>query len=347
MNIGLTYNLRADYLARGFSPEETAEFDSPETVDGIESALRSLGFSVERIGGIESLAPMLCAGKRWDMVFNIAEGMKGVAREAQIPALLDAYGIPYTFSDPMVLSLCLHKAMTKRVVRDLGLNTPDFAVVRDIEDTLRVALPFPLFAKPLAEGTSKGVHGDSIIRDRRELEAVCRELLAEFDQPVLVETFLPGREFTVGLIGTGRETQVLAVMEVVLGGEAEQGVYSYINKAEYERLVSYRLADDAEAAASAALALAAWQGLECRDAGRVDVRVDANGRAAFIEVNPLPGLNPRHSDLPIMCRLKGISYENLIGRIMASALVREGLGAVVRREDGAQALKAQAVAKVA
>ena len=325
MKIGLTCNLRDEYLARGFSEEETAEFDSPVTIGGIESALVSLGYGVERIGGIERLVSMLCKGKRWDMVFNIAEGMNGIGRESQIPGLLDAYRIPYTFSDPMVLSLSLHKAMTKRVVRDLGLNTPDFAVVSSMDDVRGIKAPFPLFAKPLAEGTSKGVYGDSIIQTRDQLWAVCWELLHKFDQPVLVEAFLPGREFTVGLTGTGREARVLGVMEVVLGKGAEAGVYSYLNKAEYEERVTYRLADDSDSAASAALALAAWRGLECRDAGRVDVRLDHEGRASFIEVNPLPGLNPVHSDLPILCGLQGMKYEELIALIMESALSRAGL----------------------
>jgi len=325
VKVGLTYNLRQDYLAMGYSEEETAEFDSPVTIVGIEDALRGMGFTTERIGGLERLAEALTAGRRWDLVFNIAEGLYGFGREAQVPALLDAWRIPYTFSDPLVLSLTLHKGLTKRVVRDLGLGTPDFALVEEPADLARVDLPYPLFAKPVAEGTSKGVTGASWIRTPEELSRVCLGLLREFSQPVLVETYLPGREFTVGLVGTGRKARVLGVAEVLLGDKAEQGVYSYDNKEHYEDRVTYALARDDDAAAAADLALAAWRGLGCRDGGRVDVRLDAAGRASFIEVNPLPGLNPERSDLPLLCGLAGITYRELLGMVVDSALDRTGL----------------------
>lgn len=327
MKVGLTYNLRQDYLDMGFSEAETAEFDSPKTIAGLESALCGLGLSTERIGGLEKLAPALAQGRRWDLVFNIAEGLYGYGREAQVPALLDAWRIPYTFSDPLVLSLTLHKGLTKRVVRDLGINTPDFAMVEEPADIGRVDLPFPLFAKPVAEGTSKGVTGASRIRNREELGRACRLLLREFRQPVLVETYLPGREFTVGLAGTGRAARVLGVAEVLLGEKAEPGVYSYANKEHYEDRVTYALVADAAATAAADLALAAWKGLSCRDGGRVDVRLDERGHASFIEVNPLPGLNPERSDLPILCGLAGVTYRELIAMIVDSALDRAGLPA--------------------
>lgn len=325
MKVGLTYNLRQDYLALGYSEEETAEFDSPVTLSGIEHALRAMGFATERIGGVERLAEALTAGRRWDLVFNIAEGLHGFGREAQVPALLDAWRIPYTFSDPLVLSLTLHKGLTKRVVRDLGLATPDFALVEEPGDIARVGLPFPLFAKPVAEGTSKGVTGASWIRTPQELSRVCLALLREFRQPVLVETYLPGREFTVGLAGTGRGARVLGVAEVRLGARAEPGVYSYANKEHYEDRVTYVLARDAAAGSAADLALAAWRGLGCRDGGRVDVRLDEAGQASFIEVNPLPGLNPERSDLPLLCGLAGVTYRELLGMIVDSALDRAGL----------------------
>src|SRR5688572_27418085 len=157
MLIGLTYDLRQDYLDDGYTAEQTAEFDSHITIDAIESALRGLGHQTDRIGRVTSLVERLARGDRWDLVFNIAEGLHGIGREAQVPALLDAYSIPYTFSDPLVCALSLHKALAKRVVRDLGLPTADFTVIEAPADSARVTLPFPLFAKPIAEGTSKGV----------------------------------------------------------------------------------------------------------------------------------------------------------------------------------------------
>ena len=157
MLIGLTYDLRSDYLKEGFSEEETAEFDAEVTIDAIDSTLNSLGYKTERIGNIKALVKAISFGRKWDLVFNICEGMYGIGREAQVPALLDAYSIPYVFSDPLVLALTLHKGHTKRIVRDCGIPTADFEVVETIEDVEKVNLPFPLFVKPVAEGTGKGI----------------------------------------------------------------------------------------------------------------------------------------------------------------------------------------------
>ncbi len=324
MKIGLTYDLRDDYLRLGFHEHEVAEFDRVDTIEALEDALRSLGHRPERIGCVGALLERLAAGERWDLVFNIAEGKSstGIGREAQVPTLLDLHGIPYTFSDPLVCALTLHKAVTKRVVRDLGLPTPDFVVVESEADIARVDLPPPLFAKPVAEGSSMGVSVASKIRSRDELARTCRSLLAQFRQPVLVETFLPGREFTVGLVGTDEAAQAVAAMEIHLLPGAEAEVYSFQNKEHYEDRVAYTLASSPIADEACALALTAWRGLGCRDGGRVDVRGDAAGRLNFIEVNVLPGLNPQRSDLPILCSLRGIPYRNLIGRIVESACQR-------------------------
>ncbi len=322
MKIGITYDLRDDYLAEGYGEEETAEFDHPKTIAAIEGALRDLGYETDRIGHIRALAKRLVAGERWDLVFNIAEGLRGFGREAQVPALLDAYDIPYAFSDPLLLTLTLHKGMTKRVIRDLGIPTPAFAVIESPEEIAGIHLPFPLFAKPIAEGTGKGVTAASKIVDRAELEAVCLALLETFHQPVLVETFLPGREFTVGIIGTGAAAFAPAVMEVHFLKKAGKEVYSYLNKEEWQGRIEYRLADDPMAKLAEKTALAAWRGLGCRDGGRIDLRADADGIPQFMEVNPLAGLRPGHSDLPILCELAGMPYRELIAGIMRSALER-------------------------
>jgi D-alanine-D-alanine ligase len=324
MRVGLTFDLRDHYLAAGYSAEETAEFDNIETIEALAGALERLGIEVDRIGTVRQLAQRLVAGERWDLVFNIAEGLKGVGREAQVPALLEAYDIPCTFSDTLVMALALHKGMAKRVARDSGVPTAPFAVVETMADLSAVDLPFPLFAKPIAEGTGKGVTPASRVVNRAALRKLCRQLLERYRQPVLVETFLPGREFTVGVIGTGAAAEPVAVMEVVLNAQAEAGVYSYVNKEECESRVVYRLAGDDEARAAGAVALAAWRALGCRDGGRVDLRQDAGGRPLFLEVNPLAGLHPTHSDLPIMCTLAGIPYDALIGRIVESARRRCG-----------------------
>ncbi|MBN2125108.1 MAG: D-alanine--D-alanine ligase, partial [Deltaproteobacteria bacterium] len=259
---------------------------------------------------------------RWDLVFNIAEGVRGFGREAQVPALLDAYEIPYTFSDPLVLSLTLHKGMTKRVIRDLGLPTPDFRLVETMADVRDLDLPFPLFVKPVAEGTGKGIGAASRVSSAKQLHTACRRLLEKFHQPVLVETFLPGREFTVGILGTGKSAEAVGAMEVVLTEQAEPQAYTYKNKKRFVELVQYRPVRDRAARDAMEIALEAWRGLGCRDGGRVDLRADGDGNPAFMEVNPLAGLHPIDSDLPILCRFNGIDYRDLLEKIMDSALSR-------------------------
>jgi D-alanine-D-alanine ligase len=322
MIIGLTYDLRQEYLAAGYSEEQTAEFDRPDTIAAIDLALIQMGYQTKRIGNIKSLVQRLAAGERWDMVFNICEGMFGSGREAQVPALLDAYQIPYTFSGPLVLAISLDKALTKSVVRSMGVATPDFVVVTVPEAIAAVDLPFPVFAKPLAEGTGLGIDQASKIDSRSELAAVCLKLLEKFKQPVLVETYLPGREFTVGVVGSGTAAEAIGVMEVFLRPEAEANAYSYVNKENCEELISYVLAPEDVAGSCRELALKAWRGLGCSDAGRIDIKMDSNGVANFLEVNPLAGLHPEHSDLPIICKLVGIPYQTLMERIMASASAR-------------------------
>lgn len=322
MKIGLTYDLREEYLLLGYGEEETAEFDRTDTVEAIEETLQSLGYETDRIGHVMNLTRRLAAGDRWEMVFNIAEGLYGFGREALVPALLEAYGIPYTFSDPLVLALTLHKAMTKRVIRDLGIPTPDFCLVETDHDIAGVDLPYPLFVKPVAEGTGKGITAASKVRTAAQLHDRCRKMLETFRQPVLVESFLPGREFTVGIVGTGAQAVQIGVMEVLLKSKAEPDVYSYVNKEECEELVEYRLVDDAVARAAAEAALQSYRGLGCRDAGRVDLRVDTQGRPNFIEINPLAGIHPEHSDLCIIAGKAGMTYQNLIAAIMASAITR-------------------------
>jgi len=327
MRIGLTYDLRDEYLAMGYSEEETAEFDRISTIEAIEGALGRLGHVTDRIGHVRALAARLVAGDRWDLVFNIAEGLSGIGREAQVPSLLEVYGIPYTFSDPMVMALTLHKGMTKRVLRDGGIPTPPFAEIASTRDLENLDLPFPLFAKPLAEGTGKGIDGGSVLRTAAELRERCLDLLARFRQPVLVETYLSGREFTVGITGTGPAARVVGTLEVVLLDRAEAGAYTYANKENCEELIEYRrvvAGKDSAVARAEAVSLAAWRLLGCRDGGRVDLRCDSDGEPQFMEVNPLAGMHPEHSDLPMIATAEGMAYDELIRRIVESACERAG-----------------------
>jgi D-alanine-D-alanine ligase len=321
--IGLVYDLRSEYLAAGFSPEDVSEFDSDVTVESLEKTIRSLGFRVERIGNAKALCSRLVAGDRWDLVFNIAEGLKGRSREAQAPCILELYDIPYTMSDPLVNAAGLDKVVCKKLVRAAGLRTPDFHVVSCPADLAGIKLKYPLFVKPIAEGTGKGIDQHSRVENSRRLKKLCLSLLGKFRQPVLVEEYLPGREFTVGIVGAGKDARVIGTMEVEVLPSAGGSIYSYETKerceefARYSMLKKGRLKKEIEK-----LALASYVALECRDCGRVDVRLDAAGRPGFIEINTLPGLRPHHSDLPMIAEAEGISYKELIGAIIKSALKR-------------------------
>ncbi|GAA0544964.1 D-alanine-D-alanine ligase [Rhizomicrobium palustre] len=319
MRIAIAYDLKDDYLAQGWSAEEAAEFDSMVTIDAIAHALAALNLEPVRVGNVKALAARLVAGERFDAVFNFCEGVKGLGREAQVPALLETYDIPFVFSDTLTMALSLDKAMCKRVVRDGGVPTPDFAVLESLADADAITLPYPLFVKPVAEGSGKGVGAKSKVENLAQLKEAAAELLTRFRQPVLVERFLPGREFTVGITGTGAEAEVLGVSEIVpLSGFVGAG-YGYANKSEgWEERVTIEPAPKDEAAKAGAVALAAWKILRCRDGGRVDIRCNAMGDAHFIEVNPLAGLRPEHSDLCLIAGFAGITYNDLIARIMAS-----------------------------
>ncbi|MFW5734286.1 MAG: D-alanine--D-alanine ligase family protein [Oceanidesulfovibrio sp.] len=331
--IALTYDLRDDYLARGFSEEQTAEFDRADTIDAIEQGLSLLGYRTVRVGNVYDLMAALSAGARWDLVFNICEGLHGFGRESLVPALLDHYRIPYVFSDPLTLAVTLHKGVAKRVVRDQGVPTPDFLVVERIEEMEVLELPaFPLFVKPVAEGTGKGVASSCLVGDMPSLNKRVAGLLAEHEQPVLVESYLPGREVTVGIIGTGDQARVVGVMDIVLRNGADPGCYTYRNKEECESLVEYRAVRGAESEEPSTVALDAYRALGVRDTGRVDLRQDAHGRYQFMEVNPLPGMHPEHSDLPILCTLNSIGYQDLLAMVMESVSHRiAGVGSPRRK----------------
>ena len=320
--VGLTFDLKDDYRLLGYSEEEIAEFDSRDTIDAIENTLSSLGYNTIRIGNINSLTNFLALGKRCDIVFNICEGMNGVAREAQVPGLLDAYKIPYVFSGPDILSLTLDKALTKLVVKEAGIRTAPYKLLKQNERLKDPGLTYPLFVKPLGEGTSKGVDGHSLVYDFSELKNSCSYLIDTFHQPVLIETFLPGREFTVGILGSGGAGRVLGVMEVVFNKNCSHKIYSYSVKKEYEKYVSYQIANDAPAMECAAMAKKIWKLIDGKDAGRIDFKLDPTEKPNFVEVNPLAGLNPVYSDLPIICKLIGLEYRELISEIMNSAVSR-------------------------
>jgi D-alanine-D-alanine ligase len=322
MKVGLTYDLRSWYLDRGYSMEDTAEFDKQETVDALETALRKMGFETEPVGNSFQLIESLASGKRWDLVFNIAEGLYGDGRESVVPAILDQYKIPYVFSGPVIMGVSLNKYLTRLIVSSAGVPVSPGMLITKADDVKKCKLNYPLFIKPVSEGTGKGITEKSLLNTESDLEQMATWLLKRFDQPALVEEYLPGREFTVGVIGSGEDAVAVGGMEIEC---ADNLPYSVEFKENYQQYCKYIPMDNDFAEESKTVALNVWKALGGVDAGRVDVKADRNGRICFMEVNPLAGLHPVHSDLPILSRMVGIEYQALIEMIIKATLKRHHL----------------------
>ncbi len=319
MKVGLTYDLRSWYIDRGYSMDETAEFDKQETVDAIANSLKAMGHETEPVGNAFQLVDALAAGHRWDIVFNIAEGLYGDGRESVVPALLDQYKIPYVFSGPVIMGLSLNKHLAKLVVAASGVPVSPGCLINEINDLDKCNLNYPLFIKPVSEGTGKGITEKSLVASADELHKMAEWILNEFHQPALVEEYLPGREFTVGVVGYGEDAKAIGGMEVMTINNLP---YSVEVKENYQNYCTYKPLDADIIEECKSVAVLAWKALDAVDAGRVDLKADRNGKICFIEANPLAGLNPVHSDLPILSRMYGIEYQTLIEMIMNSAIRR-------------------------
>jgi D-alanine-D-alanine ligase len=319
MKVGLTYDLRSWYIDRGYSMDETAEFDKQETVDALEHSLKLMGHETEAVGNAFQLIEALAAGKKWDIVFNIAEGLYGDGRESVVPAILDQYKIPYVFSGPVIMGLSLNKHLAKLVVSASGVPVSPGCLITEFKDLESCSLKYPLFVKPVSEGTGKGITDKSLVRSCAELSKMVEWILKEFHQSALVEEYLPGREFTVGVLGYGDEAIAIGGMEVMTINNLP---YSVEVKENYQNYCTYKPLDADIIEECKSVALRAWRALDAVDAGRVDLKADRNGKICFIEANPLAGLNPIHSDLPILSRMYGIEYQTLMELIMKAAIKR-------------------------
>jgi len=319
MKVGLTYDLRSWYIDRGYSMDETAEFDKQETVDALENSLKLMGYETESVGNAFQLIDALSSGRRWDIVFNIAEGLYGDGRESVVPAILDQYKIPYVFSGPVIMGISLNKHLAKLVVAAAGVPVSPGCLITELNDIERCNLIYPLFVKPVSEGTGKGITEKSLVNTPAELTDMVKWILTEFGQPALVEEYLPGREFTVGLVGYGEDAMAIGGMEVMTINNLP---YSVEVKENYQNYCTYKPLDNDIIDECKSVALRAWKALDAVDAGRVDLKADRNGNICFIEANPLAGLNPIHSDLPILSRMYGIEYQTLLEMIMKAAIKR-------------------------
>lgn len=321
MRIGLAYNQKPDEEPPSTS-DAFAEWDEPATIDAVARALARLG-TVVRLEADASF-PHKLALAHPDIVFNMAEGFDGPNREALVPAICEYLRVRYTGSDPLTLGLALHKARAKEVLTHRGVPTPAFACVERASDLARVSLPYPLFVKPVAEGSSKGVFARNLCASRAELEARVGELLACYAEPVLIETYLPGQEFTVAILGNGDDARCLPIVGfdfATLPGGAPP-VYSYEAKWVWDTperpLAIFQCpapVSDALTRAIERTALAAYRALGCRDWCRVDIRLDAAAVPQVLELNPLPGILPdpvMNSCFPKAARAAGMSYDALI-----------------------------------
>jgi D-alanine-D-alanine ligase len=335
LRVGLTYNLKRKVEDDGLPEDFYAEFDDESTVNAIASALRKGGCGVIKIEADENAYTKL-RRHRPDVVFNIAEGLRGESRESHIPAMLEMLGIPYTGSNPATLAICLDKAMTHKVLSAYGIPSPKFQVFKRPNEELSSELSFPLVVKPLFEGSSKGIRSSSLVGDEEGLRRQVSWVIKTYRQPAIVEEFMPGREFTVGLIGN-EEPVVLPIVEICLERLPSKAspIYSYEAKWVWDTPENpleifecpARIPCDLKREIEE-IAIKAFKVLNCRDVCRIDMRLDGEGVPRILEVNPLPGLIPdpkAHSCLPEAARAAGFTYDELICTILWQALKRYGL----------------------
>ena len=343
LRIGITFNLRPTQRAASADKQtvpgrldlplddDDEEFDSFETVSAQAAVLEGLGHQVELLGQSEALLDRLLKGPRPDLVWNIAEGQgRHRSREAQVPAVLEMLGIPYTGSDPLTLATTLDKDCAKRLVAAHGVQTPHWIIYRGDWPSQRhelAALSFPVFVKPACEGSSKGILTSSVIEHSDELQQVLTQLVEVYRQPVLVEEYIEGDELTVGLVGND-PAEILGVMRVLPSDAvAARFVYSLEVKRDWRRQARYECPAPLSGSDTATVeraALACFAALGCRDVARIDFRL-RDGVAYFLEANPLPGLSPESGDLVILSRLVGVEHRELIARILQAAMERHAL----------------------
>jgi D-alanine-D-alanine ligase len=320
LRVGLAFNLKR--IDSHSESDAEAEYDSPKTIESISRAIESWGHQVLQLEAVADF-PRSLMNANVDVVFNIAEGIRGRNRESQVPSLCELLGIPYTGSDSATLSICLDKGLSKRILAQHDIDTPRWQVLVTGKEKLK-QFRYPVIVKPNAEGTSKGITSDSVVDDEAGVRAAARELIEKYDQPALVEEYIVGREFTVGLLGE-RRPRILPPMEVVFLHQTERPVYHYVCKQEWEKHVRYECPANLskeELKAIEKTCKATFAALDCRDVARIDLRMTKEGKVFVLEVNPLPGLTPDYSDLCLIANGAKLDYRTLIGEILSGGIKR-------------------------
>jgi len=327
-----------------------AEWDAPETIAAVERALSGLGDVIRLEANADF--PQRLRETRPDIVFNMAEGLSGQNREAHVPAICEFFGIPYSGSDPFTLSLALHKGRTKQMLQFYDIPTARFALVESLAEARVVKraelLRYPIFAKPVQEGSSKGITERNYIRNSGELLACVAELLEVYEQSVLLEEFLPGAEFTCGVLGNGRDARVLPIVGIRFDALPEGALPIYGFEAKWiwdtpdrplKMFECPAAVDDKLRSEIERVTLRAYHAIGCRDWCRVDVRLDAAGVPHVVELNPLPGILPNPEDnscLPKAAAAAGMSYDELIQNCLLAAAKRQGIRIMRPRKAGAK-----------
>ena len=350
LNVALTYNVKpeSESFLENLSPnlkkrinqqknnvDTFAEWDSWDTIDAVKSALE-IFHNVSLVEAdlssfelLKSLDP--------DIVFNIAEGFFGESREAQIPAILDMLQIPYTGSDPLTLATCLDKARTKEILSYYAIPTAPFLIANEIDQIKNLKLTFPLFVKPVWEGSSKGIFSSSFVSNTKELSKQVERIITEYSQPALIEEFLSGREFTIAILGNGDEAEVLPIVEIEYKDFPEGFIPIYSYEAKWILDTKENPLDVFSCPANLSpvletkirqVALNAYKTLRCRDWSRIDIRLNADNIPNIIEINPLPGILPdpkENSCFPKAARTAGLSYDEMLNKVLFAAAKRNNL----------------------
>jgi D-alanine-D-alanine ligase len=328
MKIGLSYDLKSSVpLGHSHPDDALEEYDSPETVEGIAAAIEAQGYSAVKLGGgREFLSKVVQADV--DLVFNIAEGLGNYrSREAQVPSVLEMLDIPYSGSDPQCLAISLDKPLTKKILRVSGIQTPKWLVLNSVEELKQASwndFPFPVFIKPANEGSSVGITSGSVAGDSEQAITIAAEMVGKHRRPVIVEEFLSGDDITVGVVGNSPPV-IVGIMRVLPKHGTGPFIYSLEMKRDWERLVEYQcpaLLDSNILKKINEASLRIFNILGCRDFSRIDFKLDSKGEPYFLEINPLPGLNPKSGDLPIMAKKMGWTYQGLISAILKAAMER-------------------------
>jgi D-alanine-D-alanine ligase len=329
MNVALTYNLKKE---DGSKPADYfSEYDSNDTVDAIAQALRRRGHTVDSVDADQPMLVSFFLKHRVDMVFNIAEGHRSRFRESEVPALLECLNIPYTGSSAYSLALALNKAMTKKILKAENIPTPRFQVFDEGSELLDPGLRFPLIVKPNLEGSAKGITRANVVNTTGQLKSKVDELICLYNQEVLVEEFIEGKELTVGILENGKTT-ILPVLEIDFSTAAKSGEYFYSwrmkefqgDNAQGLTPTFYcpaRLDKDTEQLVKET-ALRTHRAIGCYDISRTDIRLDAHNVPYVLEINPLPGLDPKESNFPKMAYAAGMGYDDLIEGVLLSAFQR-------------------------